>query len=322
VKQLNPYLVDAVNVVLPNRRQPICDVPAIVFGSMPNDGGHLLLNSDEKSALLAIEPGSEKWLHPILGAEEFINKIPRWCLWLKDCPPNVLNRLLHVKKRVMAVKAHRLASTRESTRRLASSPSLFGEIRQPEAPYLLIPGVSSERRRFIPIGFLPPETIASNATLVVPDATPYHFGILSSTMHMAWMRYTCGRLESRYRYSAGIVYNNFPWPEFKPKRRASNVNTEQVAIDKVANAAQAVLDARAVHAAASLAEMYGDTMPENLQAAHKALDKAVDAAYGFKSSAKTCDADRVAYLFDCYAALVLRIAQETPKTQSAASETP
>jgi hypothetical protein len=322
VKQLNPYLVDAVNVVLPNRRQPICDVPAIVFGSMPNDGGHLLLNSEEKTDLLTLEPGSEKWLHPFLGAKEFINQVPRWCLWLKDCPPNVLSQLPHVKKRVMAVKAHRLASSRESTRRLASSPSLFGEIRQPVAPYLLIPRVSSERRKFIPIGFLPPETIASDATLVVPDATPYHFGILSSTMQMAWMRYTCGRLEIDFRYSAGIVYNNFPWPEFKPKGRASGVDTAQAAIDKVANAAQAVLDARAVHAAASLAEMYGDTMPENLQAAHKALDKAVDAAYGFKSSAKTCDADRVAYLFDCYAALVLRIAQESQEAQSAASETP
>jgi hypothetical protein len=208
---------------------------------------------------------------------------------------------------------------------LASSPSLFGEIRQPETPYLLIPGVSSERRRFIPIGFLPPDTITSNATLVVPDATPYHFGILSSTMHMAWMRYTCGRLKSDFRYSAGIVYNNFPWPEFKKKRPVASVDTAQAAIDNIAAAAQLVLAARAVHASASLAQLYGDTMPENLQAAHIALDKAVDAAYGFKSTAKTSDAERVAYLFDCYAALVLRIAQQTPAppaVTSAASKTP
>jgi hypothetical protein len=284
---------------------------------MPNDGGHLLLNGEEKSALLAQEPAAEKWLHPFLGAEEFINQLPRWCLWLKDCPPDVLSQLPQVKKRVLAVKAHRLASTRESTRRLGSSPSLFGEIRQPDQPYLLIPRVSSERRKFIPIGFMPPDTIASDATLVVPNATPYHFGILSSTMHMAWMRYTCGRLKSDFRYSAGIVYNNFPWPQFKTKRRVASVDSVHLAMDKIANAAQAVLAARVVHASASLAEMYGDNMPANLQAAHRTLDKAVDAAYDFKSRAKTTDADRVAHLFDCYAELVLRIASGTSQPAAA-----
>ena len=314
VRRINPYLVDAANVALPNRRRPICDVPEIVFGSMPNDGGHLLLSSEEKSDLQKIEPEAAFWIHPFLGSEEFINQLPRWCLWLKDCPPEVLHRLTAVKKRVMAVKAHRLASNRDSTRRLASSPSLFGEIRQPETPYLLIPGVSSERRRFIPIGFLSPDVIASNATLVVPNATPYHFGILTSTMHNAWMRYTCGRLESRYRYSAGIVYNNFPWPELIAKSAATPVNQAFVAIERIAVAAQAVLDARAVHASASLAALYGDTMPVDLQAAHKNLDKAVDAAYGFKSTTQTTDAERVAFLFDRYEQLVLRIAEKAQAT--------
>lgn len=307
-KRINPYLVDAANVALPNRRSPVAAVPAIVFGSMPNDGGHLLMSDEEKTALLNIEPEAAPWIRPFLGAEEFINQLPRWCLWLADCPPAALDKLPAVKRRVAAVKAHRLASSREATRRLAATPTLFGENRQPETPYLLVPSVSSERRKFIPIGFLPASTIASNLTLIVPNATPYHFGILSSSMHMAWVRYTCGRLKSDFRYSAGIVYNNFPWPQFEENTATAPATPAQSAIETIASVAQGVLDARAAHAGASLALLYGEHMPPGLQAAHKALDKAVDAAYGLKTNTKTTDAERVAHLFDLYEALVLRIA--------------
>ena len=326
VQRLNPYLVDAPSVVLPDRRTPICAVPQMFKGSQPTDDGNLLLNEAERTALMAQEPEAAAWIRPFVGAAEFINAIPRWCLWLVDIPPQTLARLPHVKARVAAVAKFRAASVKAQTRAKADSSTLFTEIRQPKQAYLLIPRVSSERRRFIPIGFMPADTIASDATLVVPEATPYHFGVLSSTMHMAWMRYTCGRLKSDFRYSAGIVYNNFPWPEFKSKRPVAPVDSALAAMDKISVAAQAVLTARAAHAGASLAVLYDDLlMPPNLQAAHKSLDKAVDAAYGFKSTAKTSDAERVAYLFDCYAALVLRIAQQSQASQaapSAASKTP
>ena len=208
---INPYLVDALDVVLPNRREPIGRVPPIVFGSMPNDGGHLLMDDAEKAELIAAEPAAALWVKPFLGAEEFINGIQRWCLWLKDCSPAALDKLSLVKKRVQLVKEHRAASTREATQKLAKTPQLFGEVRQPELQYLLIPRVSSERRTYIPIGFLQ-GTIASDAALVIPNAQLFHFAILTSAMHMAWMRYVCGRLKSDFRYSNTIVYNNFPWP--------------------------------------------------------------------------------------------------------------
>jgi hypothetical protein len=198
-----------------------------------------------------------------------------------------------VQTRVDLVRLHRAKSSRQTTKELAATPSLFGEDRQPNSSYLFVPSVSSEKRNFVPIGFMPPSVIASNLALIVPNATTYEFGILSSTMHNAWVRYTCGRLESRYRYSAGIVYNNYPWPQdLTDKQR-----------EAVSIAAQEVLDARAVHQKgknpASLADLYNPTtMPANLSTAHKALDKAVDAAYG-KKGLKT-DAERVAYLFTLY----------------------
>ena len=294
-KNINPYLVDAPDVVLASRREPVCEVPPIVFGSMPNDGGHLLLNDAEKAELLNIEPDAAPWIKPFLGAEEFINRVPRWCLWLKDCPPEKLAKLPAVRKRIAQVKAHRMASTREATRRLAATPQLFGEVRQPDGTYILVPRHSSERRAYIPMGFLAGGVIAGDSNLVIPNATLYDFGILSSAMHNAWVRYTCGRLESRYRYSAGIVYNNFPWPE-KP------ANKQQAAIEQ---AAQAVLDARAAHPAASLATLYDPaTMPAaaDLVKAHQKLDAAVDAAYNWKG--KHSDADRIALLFERYETLI------------------
>jgi hypothetical protein len=268
---------------------------------MPNDGGHLLLSDDEKRELLAQEPRAEKWIRPFVGADEFINRIPRWCLWLVDCPAAELKAMPAVAERVAAVRRLRAASRRPTTRELAATPMLFGEIRQPSSHYLLIPRVSSERRRFIPIGFFGPQTIASDATLIVPDATPYHFGILASTMHNAWVRYTCGRLESRYRYSAQIVYNNFPWPTRPTEKQRAQVEA----------AAQEVLAAREAEferdPATTLATLYDpDLMPPALAKAHRELDRAVDAAYaadaqalGLKTKWAT-DGERVAFLFALY----------------------
>ncbi len=293
-KQINAYLLNAPVVLLESRRAALCDVPPMQFGSMPNDGGHLLLNDQEKDALLKLEPSALPWVKPFLGAEEFINNGRRWCLWLKDCPPSAMRAMPNVMARVQAVRQTREARTRPSTKALANMPALFGEIRQPdEGHYLLVPGVSSERRNFIPIGFLPAEVIASNATLIVPNATPYHFGILTSTMHNSWMRYTCGRLKSDYRYSASIVYNNFPWPEL-----ASDKHHEAIA-----TAAQAVLDARAKFPDASLADLYDPlTMPPALFKAHHQLDAAVDKAYEPSGGKKEWpnDAARVAFLFELY----------------------
>ncbi len=300
---INPYLVDAPNVLVASRRQPLCNVPAIAFGSMANDGGHLLLNDDERAELLALEPEAAPWLRRFVGAEEFLHDTPRWCLWLADCPPQTQARLPWVKKRVALVKAHRMASSRPATQRLAATPQLFGEVRQPLGRYLLVPAHTSERREIIPIGFMPPEVIAGNANLCVPDADAYHFGVLSSRMHMAWVKHVCGRLESRYRYTSQIVYNNFPWPEETddPKGR------HRAAIEL---AAQAVLDARSTHPGANLAELYdADTMPADLLRAHRALDTAVDAAYRWRGS--KADAARAAMLFARYDVLARKMAAQS-----------
>ncbi|OGB06182.1 MAG: methylase [Burkholderiales bacterium RIFCSPHIGHO2_12_FULL_69_20] len=301
-QNINPYLADAPDVVLPKRQQPLVgDVPLISFGSMPNDGGHLLLTDAEKHALLAAEPQAAPWVRPFLGADEFLNRIPRWCLWLVGCPPDVLRKLPQVAGRVSATRAYREASTRAATRKLADYASLFGEDRQPRGDYVLVPRHSSERRAFIPMGFLPADVICGDANLCIAQAGIYHFGVLSSTMHNAWVRYTCGRLKSDFRYSAGIVYNNFPWPLAPDERQRA----------AVVAAADAVLAARAEHADASLADLYDpNTMPPNLVTAHRELDRAVDAAYlarlpvGMTLKPKLdSDGRRVAFLFTMYAAL-------------------
>ena len=287
-----------------------------------------MLSDEEKIDLLAKEPAAAPWIRPFLGAEEFLHAIPRWCLWLKDCPPGELAKLKHVKARVQMVREMRAASAKIPTQKLAASPTLFGEDRQPESNYLLVPSVSSERRAYVPVGFLR-DTVASNLVFAIPNAQLFHFAILCSHMHMAWMRYVCGRLESRYRYSNTIVYNNFPWPSAVnslPNKPFPQVVQADVAIKIVANgktklasskliakveaAAQAVLDARAVHqtagASATLAQLYDPClMPANLAKAHAALDQAVDAAYledGGPSSYAN-DGERVAFLFKRYAAL-------------------
>ena len=292
-KNINPYLVDAPSVALPSRRQPIGDAPQIGFGSKPTDGGHLLLTLQEKNALLLSSPDFEPYVREYLSADEFLNGPPRYCLWLKECPPQLIKHTPFVLERVNLVQKFRLASKKAATKDNAARASLFAEDRQPITRFLAIPKTSSERRQWIPSAFLPAKTIIASELFSIQGATPYDFGILSSTMHNAWVRYTCGRMKSDFRYSAGIVYNNYPWPQDLTDKQREAVSV----------AAQGVLDARAVHqkgkTPASLADLYNPaTMPANLSKTHAALDKAVDAAYG-KKGLKT-DAERVAYLFTLY----------------------
>ena len=299
---INPYLVDAPDVVLENRNTPVCPVPEIGIGNKPIDGGHYLFTDEEKAEFLRREPQAEKWFRRWLGADEFINGYQRWCLWLGDCPPDVLRRMPEAMKRVEAVRQFRLASKSAPTRKLAHTPTRFHVENMPRSTYLLIPRVSSERRNYIPIGFIPPDTLTSDSALISQAATLYHFGILTSAMHMAWMRAVCGRLESRYRYSAGIVYNNFPWPECSPSPQTSPSKGEGAKREAIEAAAQAVLDARAQFPGATLADLYDPlTMPPALLHAHQKLDAAVDRAYG-KTGFKS-DAERVAFLFARYQAL-------------------
>ena len=289
VKNINPYLFESNDIVILKREKPICNVEEIVFGSMPNDGGYLLFSEEEKNIFILSEPNSISLFRPILGAEEFIQNKKRWCLWLKNIEPSILRNLPAVQKRIDLVKENRLKSTREATKKLADYPSLFGEIRQPEKRYLAIPEVSSERRKYIPIGFLEPIIIASNRLKLIPNATVFHFGVLTSIMHMAWVKYTCGRLKSDFTYSNKIVYNNYPWPE----------NPSEKQIKAIETAAQNVLDARLQFPNSSLADLYDPlTMPPVLVKAHNDLDKAVDLAY--RPQAFTSEANRMVFLFELY----------------------
>ncbi|MFM7000502.1 MAG: DNA methyltransferase [Limnohabitans sp.] len=297
VKNINPYLVNAPDVVLQSRRTPICNVAPIVFGSMANDGGNFFLTDPEKEQLLSECPDAAPWIRPFLGADEFINKIPRWCLWLKDCPPATLRRMPLIMDRVQKVKTLRAASSRKATQDLANTPTLFGETRQPETHYLLVPRHSSERREMIPIGFLGPDVIVGDANLCIPNAKLFDFGIITSRMHMAWVKYVCGRIKSDYRYTAGIIYNNYPWPGFAGEALSDKHR------NAIEQAAQCVLDVRAQFADSTLADLYDPlTMPPALLKAHQKLDTAVDAAYQPSGGKKThaSDAERVAFLFELY----------------------
>jgi hypothetical protein len=301
-QNINPYLVDAPNVLLPNIKKPICNVTSIVFGSMPNDGGGLLLSDDEKIAILEEEPKAEKWIRKFLGADDFINSNPRWCLWLIGISPSELKSMELIKERVDKVKNHRLSSTRKTTVELAATSTLFGEIRQPKETYILIPRHSSENRVYVPCGFISPDIVCGDSNMLMPNASLYYFGILTSIMHNAWLRTVCGRLKSDYRYSAGIVYNNYPWPE-KPTEK------QKQAIEA---ATQGVLDARAQFPESTLADLYDPlTMPPVLLKAHQHLDKAVDAAYG-KTNFQT-EAQRVAFLFELYQKYTSLFAPDKPK---------
>ena len=292
-KNINGYLVNAENVFIESRKKPLCSVPEMVFGSMPNDGGNLILSEEEYKDFIKNEPKAEKFIRFFLGAEEFINNKKRYCLWLVDANPMELTTMPEVMKRIEAVRKMRSESKREATNKLADYSHLFGEIRQPkEGEYLLIPRVSSENRRYVPMAFLDGNTIVSDAVQIVPEATLYEFGILTSNVHMAWMRAVCGRLKSDYRYSKDIVYNNFPW-----------CNPTDAQRQKIEQTAQAILDARSKYPESSLADLYGETMYlfSDLLEAHRANDRAVMQAYGFP--AKMTESECVAELFKLYEGL-------------------
>ena len=296
VDNINGYLVDAPNVFIENRTQPISNVTKMVFGSMPNDGGFLSNYSDEeKTNIVQRYPESEKFFKRIYGAQEFINNKVRWALWLNKISPSEWRKIPPIAEAVKNVQENRSSSKRESTKKLADIPYLFGEIRQPEGAYLLVPRVSSENRRYIPMGFMDADDLASDAVQIIPDATLYDFGILTSNVHMAWMRTVAGRLKSDYRYSAKIVYNNFPWPE-----------VTEVQKEKISKTAQAILYARALYPDSSLADLYDElTMPVELRRAHQANDKAVMEAYDMTKivdGKKTwlTESETVARLFEMY----------------------
>jgi hypothetical protein len=298
--RINPYLVDAAEIVLTNRRTPLCAVPKMGIGNKPIDGGSYLFTKTERDAFLLIEPKASDFFRAWIGSEEFINGFYRWCLWMGDASPQQLRAMPECMKRIEAVRMSRLASPSAPTQKLAATPTRFHVEFLPRAPYLVVPGVSSERREFIPIGFISSNIMASNLVLTVPDAMLFHFAILNSTMHNAWMRAVCGRLESRYRYSATIVYNNFPWPEPTDEQR--------LALDTTG---QRILDARALNPDSSLADLYDPlTMPVELRKAHEANDRAADAAYKYKSG--RADAPRVAFLFELYQALTSLLPTDKP----------
>jgi hypothetical protein len=298
--QLNAYLIDAPLIFIEKAQRPLCKVSEMVFGSMPNDGGHFLLDEAEKNALIEKEPAISEFIRPFLGADEFINGIKRHCIWLKGASPAKYGHSKEILERIAAVKAHRAGSTRGATQKLADFPMLFGEIRQPDTDYLLIPRVSSEKRDYIPIGFIDKNTVAGDSTQIIPNATLYEFGVLTSAMHMAWVRCVCGRLEMRYRYSASIVYNNFPWPVPSDKQKKA-----------LESAAKGVLDARSQYFDSNYAELYNPlSMPPELRLAHNRLDKAVEAAYG---RAFADDGQRAACLFELYQKLSGELFAETKK---------
>jgi len=306
-RNINPYLVDAPDVLLVNRSSPICAVPAMRYGSMPRDDGNLILTAEERQELLAETPGMAPFVKLFLGAHEFMQGGVRYCLWLVGASPTLLNQSAIVRDRLKRVREFRLASKADSTRKFAETPGLFCQIAQPEGQYVLVPRHSSENRKFVPMGFFGQENVVADSCLSVPDAGLYHLGVMCSTMHNAWMRCTCGRIKSDYRYSKDIVYNNFPWPD-EPG------DTQR---HKIEDAAQAVLDARAKFPQSSLADLYDPlTMPPALVKAHQALDRAVDACY--RKAAFASDAQRVEFLFERYQQLTsLLPTEQNPKRRKA-----
>lgn len=291
-RNINPYLVDQPSFLISSREKPICAVPPIVFGSMPNDNGQFIFTDDEKAAFLNEDPESVKFFRPLISSKEFLHGDNRWCLWLQGVPPQEMQSHRGVMDRIEKIKEYRSASKRLSTRRLAATPYLFGEIRQPTTgEFILIPRVSSQTRRYIPMGFLDSENIVSDTCLSVPGGTLYQFGVLMSTMHMAWVRQVAGRLgrTSDFRYSNKIVYNNFPWP----------IEPSVGLIHAVEDRAKDVLEARKEYPGTPLATLYDPLlMPKALVRAHEKLDVAVDKCY--RARPFKTDLDRLRALFSLY----------------------
>jgi len=287
-KNINAYLVDAKNVFINKKTKPICNVPKMSFGNMPLDGGNLLMSDEEKIDFIKNEPNAVKFIKPLISAQEFLNGKSRWCIWLVDANPQELKSLPHILERVQKVKEFRLNSVAPSTQKFAQTPTLFRDRNNPES-FILVPSTTSENRAYIPMGYFYNNEIANNSCHIIPNASKFHFGVLMSKMHMAWVKHICGRLKSDYRYSKDIVYNNYPWPE----------NPSEKAVLKIEEAAQKVLDVRENYPECSLADLYDPlTMPADLVKAHNELDKAVDTAYS-KQKFDT-EAKRMEFLFDLY----------------------
>lgn len=293
VENINAYLLDAPNVFIDSRSISICNVPQMVYGNKPTDGGFLFLTAEERDELLKKEPATEKFIRQIYGATEYINNKARYCLWLVGASPAELRKSAFIMERVEQVKQFRLSSTKAATQKSADTPTIFQEIRHPDNEYIIIPRHSSETRRYIPFGFVSPQIIVNDAVQIIPGAEIYHFGIMMSNVHMAWTRAVCGRIKSDYRYSKDVVYNNFPWPTPTDAQKA-----------KIEQTAQAVLDARALYPDSSLADLYDETtMPPELRKAHQMNDKAVMLAYGFSVKDMT-ESKCVAELMKMYQRLI------------------
>jgi hypothetical protein len=289
VKNINPFLVEGKDITVENRKSPICNVPEMNYGSMPIDEGNLILTDEEKEIAVKNEPQINIAIKKYTGGDEFINNKKRWCLWLQNIEPTILKNSKFIIDRIEKTKKFRLSSNREATKKLAEKPMLFGEIRQPNSNYIIVPKVSSENRKYIPIGILEPTTITSGSALIIPNASLYIFGIMTSSMQMVWMKATCGRMKSDFQYSASIVYNNFPFPENSTDKQVKAIET----------AAQKVLDARLEFPKSSLAALYDPlTMPPILVKAHNELDKAVDLAY--RPQSFISEAKRLEFLFELY----------------------
>ncbi len=294
VDNINQYLLSAPTVFIESRKTPICDVPEITKGSIPVDDGNLIIEADEYDDFINKEPNAIKFIHRFVGAREYLHDLPRYCLWLVGASPKEINQLPLVRERVIKTRDFRLSSNKVATRKFADFPTRFMEIRQPATNYIIVPSHSSENRRYIPMGFMSPDVICSNANLMIPNASLYHFGILESNVHMAWMRAICGRIKSDYRYSNDIVYNNFPWPIITEEKKS-----------KIERTAQAILDARAIYTDSSLADLYDEvTMPSELRKAHQENDRAVMQAYGFPVKSTFTESQCVAELFKMYQQLV------------------
>ena len=293
IGNINAYLIDAPDVFIGSRSKPICDVPAIRKGNQPTDGGNLIIEAAELKDFLQKEPQSGKFIKNLIGAKEYINNKKRYCLWLKDASPSELRHMPLIMERINKVREFRLSSSDPGTQKMADFAHLFRETNNPES-FIIVPSHSSENRRYIPMGFMNSDFIPTNAVLIIPEATVYHFGILESNVHMAWMRVICGRIKSDYRYSKDIVYNNFPWPKPTEAQRT-----------KIEQTAQAILDARALYPDSSLADLYDEvTMPPELRKAHQANDRAVMEAYGFPVSRDFTESHCVAELFKLYQNLI------------------
>lgn len=293
VDNINPYLVSAPTTIIENRNKCISDsAPQIYYGSMPIDDGHLILNKNEVDDLISENEENKKYIRKYIGGTELINSKDRWCLWLENVSPKEIKNSNFIMKRVKLTQKFRQSSNRPQTIALADTPTLFGEIRQPKTDMIVIPKVSSENRRYIPIAFVSPDIIVNGSALIIPNATKYHFGVLISNVHMCWMRTVAGRMKSDYQYSASVVYNNFPWCTPTPEQKA-----------KIEQTAQAILDARALYPDCSLADLYDETtMPPELRKAHQANDRAVMQAYGFDVRTMT-ESSCVAELMKMYSEL-------------------